>query len=37
MSFIMRCIKDIDHDNNGFVTNQELEDIFKLAYPIKMG
>ena len=30
---IMKCIKEIDKDNNGYVTNQELDDIFKLAYP----
>lgn len=29
---IMKVIKEIDHDNNGYVTNQELDDIFKLNY-----
>lgn len=29
---IMKIIKDIDIDNNGYVTNQELDDIFKMHY-----
>lgn len=29
---IFRVIKDIDRDNNGYVTNQELDDIFKVSY-----
>ena len=29
---IMKVIKDIDIDNNGYVTNQELDDIFKMHY-----
>lgn len=29
---IFRIIKDIDRDNNGYVTNQELDDIFKVSY-----
>lgn len=29
---IMKVIKEIDQDNNGYVTNQELDDIFKLNY-----
>jgi hypothetical protein len=29
---IMKVIKEIDRDNNGYVTNQELDDIFKLNY-----
>ncbi len=33
----MRCIKDIDKDNNGYVTNQELDDILKLIYPDEFG
>ena len=33
----MRCIKEIDKDNNGYVTNQELEDIMKLCYPEELG
>lgn len=28
----MKVIKGIDRDNNGYVTNQELEDIFKMHY-----
>lgn len=29
---IMKIIKEIDRDNNGYVTNQELDDIFKINY-----
>ena len=29
---IMKIIKEIDRDNNGYVTNQELEDIFRVQY-----
>ena len=29
---IMQTIRTIDKDRNGFVTNQELEDILKLFY-----
>jgi len=29
---IMHTIRTIDKDKNGFVTNQELEDILKLYY-----
>ena len=29
----MRYIREIDRDHNGFVTNQELEDIMKMLYP----
>mmetsp|Transcript_12643 Transcript_12643/g.12451 ORF Transcript_12643/g.12451 Transcript_12643/m.12451 type:complete len:268 (+) Transcript_12643:762-1565(+) len=29
---IMKNIKEIDQDNNGYVTNQELDDIFKMHY-----
>ncbi len=29
---IMKNIKEIDRDNNGYVTNQELDDIFKMHY-----
>ena len=29
---IMQTIRSIDTDKNGFVTNQELEDILKLTY-----
>jgi len=28
----MKCIKEIDKDNNGYVTNQELDDIIKMYY-----
>lgn len=28
----MKIIKNIDKDNNGYVTNQELDDIFKMHY-----
>ena len=28
----MKNIKEIDKDNNGYVTNQELDDIFKMHY-----
>jgi len=34
LPFILRSIKDIDQDNNGYVTTTELEDIIKLHYPI---
>jgi Ca2+-binding EF-hand superfamily protein len=37
LASVMRCIKDIDKDNNGYVTNQELDDILKLIYPIEFG
>ena len=33
----MRCIKDIDKEKNGYVTNQELDDILKMTYPEKLG
>ena len=29
----MRTIKEIDKDNNGYVTKTEMEDILKLKYP----
>ena len=29
---VMKCIKEIDHDHNGYVTNQELDDIIKMIY-----
>lgn len=29
---IMKIIKNIDKDNNGYVTNQELDDIFTMHY-----
>jgi Ca2+-binding EF-hand superfamily protein len=34
---IMKVIKDIDIDNNGYVTNQELDDIFKMHYEQELG
>ena len=34
---IMKVIKEIDRDNNGYVTNQELDDIFKVHYEIELG
>ena len=34
---IMKVIKDIDIDNNGYVTNQELDDIFKMHYERDLG
>ncbi len=30
---IMRTIKQIDRDNNGYVTSTELDDILKLTFP----
>ena len=33
LPFIMRSIKDIDQDNNGYVTTTEFEDILKVHYP----
>lgn len=33
----MKCIKEIDKDNNGYVTNQELDDIMKMVYPDEFG
>lgn len=32
LQYIMKNIKEIDRDNNGYVTNQELDDIFKMHY-----
>ena len=34
---IMHTIRSIDGDKNGFVTNQELEDILKLCYKEQLG
>ena len=34
---IMKVVKEIDSDNNGYVTNQELDDIFKLHYVEELG
>jgi Ca2+-binding EF-hand superfamily protein len=33
---IMKNIKEIDQDNNGYVTNQELDDIFKMHYDAEL-
>ena len=33
----MRTIRQIDKDRNGFVTDQELEDILKLFYREQLG
>ena len=33
----MKIIKEIDTDNNGYVTNQELDDIFKINYESELG
>jgi Ca2+-binding EF-hand superfamily protein len=33
----MKCVKEIDKDNNGYVTNQELDDILKMIYPTEFG
>ena len=33
---VMQTIRTIDKDKNGFVTDQELEDILKLHYPDKL-
>ena len=32
----MQTIRSIDRDKNGYITNQELEDILKLHYPEKL-
>lgn len=37
MVHIMKNIKEIDKDNNGYVTNQELDDIFKMHYKAELG
>ena len=29
---IMKCIKDIDKEHNGYVTSTELDDILKICY-----
>ena len=34
---IMQTVRSIDKDKNGFVTNQELEDILKLFYKEELG
>lgn len=37
MKIVKKYIKDIDRDCNGYVTNQELDDIFKLVFPSQLG
>ncbi len=37
MRIVKKYIKDIDRDCNGYVTNQELDDIFKLVFPSQLG
>ncbi len=32
MVFIMKSIKDIDKEHNGYVTSTELDDILKICY-----
>ena len=34
---IMRRIKDIDKEHNGYVTSTELDDIIKLSYKAELG
>lgn len=34
---MMKYIKEIDKDHNGYVTNQELDDILKMIYPLEFG
>ena len=34
---IMQTIRSIDKDKNGFITNQELEDILKMFYKSHLG
>lgn len=36
LMLIMKTIKEIDRDNNGYVTNQELDDIFKMHYDTEL-
>ena len=33
----MKIIKEIDSENNGYVTNQELDDILKISYEAELG
>lgn len=33
MATIMRTIKQIDRDHNGYVTSNELDDILKINFP----
>ena len=30
---VLKCIREIDKESNGYVTIQELDDIFKVVYP----
>lgn len=32
----MKHVRGIDRDNNGYVTNQELDDIFKMIFPLEL-
>lgn len=34
---IMRCIKDIDKEHNGYVTSTELDDIMKIYFKEELG
>lgn len=34
---LMRTIKEIDSEHNGFITSTELDDILKLHYPMEFG
>jgi Ca2+-binding EF-hand superfamily protein len=34
---IMRAIKDIDKEHNGYVTSTELDDILKICYKKELG
>jgi Ca2+-binding EF-hand superfamily protein len=33
LALMMRMIKQIDKDNNGYVTSTELDDILKIIFP----
>jgi Ca2+-binding EF-hand superfamily protein len=37
LPFILKSIRDIDQDNNGYVTTTELEDILRVHYPMLQG
>jgi len=34
---VLKVIRSIDKDNNGYVTVTELDDILKLSYPLDFG
>ena len=34
---MIRTIRQIDRDHNGYITNQEMEDIIKMYYPKELG